>query len=83
MVLTITTATTDIKPDYVDGKMVLGSQTVVVNFGSGGSDYFGGQVTLTREEDGISFLTTPEEIQYSAIKKAKELIANSELPTVS
>lgn len=79
MTLQITTITTDIKPDYVDGKMVLGSQTVVVKFGEGGSDYFGGQVVLTREDDGISFTSTEKEVQDLAIVKAKKLIANSEV----
>jgi len=79
--MTISTQVTQVKPDYVDGQMVLESITVVVNFGAGGNDYFGGQVVLTREDDNVSFSSTSDEIRDLAITKAKALIAGSELPT--
>lgn len=81
MTLQISTTTTQVTPDYVDGQMVLESITVVVNFGTGGNDYFGGQVVLTREDDNVSFSSTADEIRDLAIAKAKALIAGSELPT--
>ncbi|WP_370673013.1 hypothetical protein [Leuconostoc lactis] len=80
MTLQISTTTTQVKPDYVDGQMVLESITVVVNFGAGGNDYFGGQVVLTREDDNVSFSSTADEIRDLAVAKAKALIAASELP---
>lgn len=81
MTLQISTTTTQVKPDYVDGQMVIESITVVVNFGAGGNDYFGGQVVLTREKDNVNFSSTAEEIRDLAINKAKDLIASSELQT--
>lgn len=81
MTLQISTTTTQVTPDYVDGQMVLKSITVVVNFGAGGNDYFGGQVVLTREDDNVSFSSTADEIRDLAIAKAKDLITGSELPT--
>lgn len=82
MNLQISTTTTQVKPYYVNGQMVLESITVVVNFGAGGDDYFGGQVVLTREEDNVNFSSTADEIRDLAIAKAKALIAGSELPTL-
>lgn len=77
--MTISTQVTQMQPAFVDGNMVLGSVTVVVNFQSP-QNYFGGQVVLTNTDDGISFTTTPDELQNLAIAKAKAMIASSELP---
>lgn len=77
--MTISTQVTQMQPAFEDGKMVLGSVTVVVNFQEP-QNYFGGQVVLTREDDKISFTTTQEELQNLAIAKAKAVIAASELP---
>lgn len=76
----ISTQVTQVQPAFEDGKMVLGSVTVVVNFQEP-QNYFGGQVVLTREDDDISFTTTQDELQNLAIAKAKAMIAVSELPT--
>lgn len=80
MLMNISTQVTQMSPEFVDGKMVLGSVTVVVNFQSP-QNYFGGQVVLTNTDDGISFTTTQDELQNLAIAKAKAMIAASELPT--
>lgn len=77
--MTISTQVTQMQPAFEDGKMVLGSVTVVVNFQET-QNYFGGQVVLTREDDKISFTTTQDELQNLAIAKAKAMIAVSELP---
>lgn len=74
----ISTQVTQMQPAFEDGKMVLGSVTVVVNFQSP-QNYFGGQVVLTNTNDGISFTTTQDELQSLAIDKAKAMIASSEL----
>lgn len=79
MTMTISTQVTQMQPKFVDGKMVLGSVTVVVNFQEQ-QNYFGGQVVLTNDDDGISFTTTQDELRDLAIAKAKSLIAGSELP---
>ena len=76
----MTTQVTQMQPQFVDGNMVLGSVTVVVNFQEP-QNYFGGQVVLTSTDDGISFTTTQDELQNLAIAKAKAMIASSELPT--
>ncbi|WP_370672780.1 hypothetical protein [Leuconostoc lactis] len=78
--MNISTQVTQMSPEFVDGKMVLGSVTVVVNFQSP-QNYFGGQAVLTNTDDGISFTTTQDELQNLAIAKAKAMIAASELPT--
>lgn len=78
--MTISTQVTQMQPEFVDGNMVLGSVTVVVNFQEQ-QNYFGGQVVLTNTDDGISFTTTQDELRDLAIAKAKSLIAGSELPT--
>lgn len=80
MTMTISTQVTQMSPKFVDGNMVLGSVTVVVNFQSP-QNYFGGQVVLTNTDDGISFTTTQDELRDLAIAKAKAMIAASELPT--
>lgn len=77
--MTISTQVTKMQPAFEDGKMILGSVTVVVNFQSP-QNYFGGQVVLTNADDGISFTTTQDELRDLAIAKAKAMIAASELP---
>lgn len=77
--MTISTQVTQMQPAFEDGKMVLGSVTVVVNFQEP-QNYFGGQVVLTNTDDGISFTTTQDELQNLAIAKAKAMISASELP---
>ena len=78
MSMTISTQVTQMQPAFLDGKMVLGSVTVVVNFQEP-QNYFGGQVVLTNTDDDISFTTTQDELQNLAIAKAKAMIATSEL----
>lgn len=78
--MTISTQVTQMQPQFVDGQMVLGSVTVVVNFQEQ-QNYFGGQVVLTNTDDGISFTTMQDELQNLAIAKAKDMIAASEFPT--
>ena len=80
MTMNISTQVTQMQPAFLDGNMVLGSVTVVVNFQSP-DNYFGGQVVLTNTDDDISFTTTQDELQNLAISKAKSMIATSELPT--
>lgn len=80
MTMTISTQVTQMQPAFVDGNMVLGSVTVVVNFQSL-KNYFGGQVVLTNTDDGISFTTTQDELSDLAIAKAKAMIAESSLPS--
>lgn len=82
MTMTTSTQVTQMQPAFLDGKMVLGSVTVVVNFQEP-QNYFGGQVVLTNTDDNISFTTTQDELQNLAIAKAKAMIASSELPTQS
>lgn len=75
-----TTQVTQMQPEFENGKMVLGRVTVVVNFQEP-QNYFGGQVVLTKEEDGITFQTTQDEFISKGIAKAKKLIAEAELKT--
>lgn len=79
MTMITSTQVTQMQPEFVDGQMVLGSVTVVVNFQEP-QNYFGGQVVLTNTDDGISFTTTQDELRDLAIAKAKAMIAASELP---
>ena len=80
MVLTISTLITDTKLKEGVSPLEIASITVVVNFNDGqGKTYFGGQVTLTAEDDGISFQTTTEDLATLAIVKAKRLIAGAEV----
>lgn len=76
--MTISTQVTQLQPAFVDGNMVLGSVTVVVNFQEP-QNYFGGQVVLTNVDDSISFTTTEAELRDLAIEKAKSLIASSKV----
>jgi len=80
MTMTISTQITKTEPDFINGIMILGRITVVVNFQEN-DNYFGGQVVLTTENDDISFTNTNDEIQAKAIKKAKEQITNAQLIT--
>lgn len=83
MALTISTLITDTKLKMNVSPLEIKSITVVVNFNDGrGETYFGGQVTLTAEEDGITFTTSTDSIRDKAISKAKRAIADSSLPTV-
>ena len=80
MTLIISTLITDTKLKQDVSPLEIASITVVVNFNDGqGKTYFGGQVTLTAEDDGISFQTTTEDLQNLAISKAKRLIAEAKL----
>lgn len=80
MTLIISTLITDTKLKQDVSPLEIASITVVVNFNDGqGKTYFGGQVTLTAEDDGISFNSTTEELQELAITKAKRLIAEAEV----
>ena len=80
MALTISTLITDTKLKEGVSPLEIASITVVVNFNDGkGKTYFGGQVTLTAEDDGISFQTTTEALQDLAIVKAKRLISEAKL----
>lgn len=80
--MAISTQVTQVQPAFEDGKMVLGSVTVVVNFQEP-QNYFGGQVVLTNTDDGISFTTTQDELRDLAVEKAKSMIAASELPKLN
>lgn len=78
MALEITARVQDTIPSFEDGVMSLKQATVVVSF-QAPSNYFGGQVVLTKEEDGITFQTTQDEFVSKGIAKAKKLIAEAEL----
>lgn len=80
MTLTISTLITDTELKQGVSPLEINSITVVVNFNDGqGKTYFGGQVTLTADDDGISFNSTTEELEDLAIIKAKKLIAGAEV----
>ena len=66
------------------GQLRLETVTMVVNFTETEMvNYFGGQVVLTADEDGISFTSTLDDFKKLAIEKAKNIIANSEVePTL-
>ncbi|MGR8822504.1 hypothetical protein [Leuconostoc citreum] len=76
--LEITARVQDTLPSFENGVMTLKQATVVVSFQSP-SNYFGGQIVLTHEEDGISFQSNEEEFISKGIEKAKKLIADAEL----
>lgn len=78
MVLEITAQVQDTIPSFEDGVMTLKQATVVVSF-QAPSNYFGGQVVLTKEEDGITFQTTQDEFISKGIAKAKQMIADAEI----
>lgn len=82
MAMTITTKITNNELTNGDNGLELNSVTVVVNFVDG-VNYFGGQVVLTKDDDIISLQSTTEEINTKAIHKAKDMIADSAIQSVS
>ena len=74
----ITTSITNTSLKNSDKGLVIEFIDLVVNFIEP-DNYFGGQIRLTAEEDGISFQTTTEDLQDLAIVKAKRLIAEAKL----
>lgn len=80
--LEITARVQDTIPSFENGVMSLKSATVVVSFSGqqeNAKTYFGGQVLLTKEDDGISFQTTQDEFISKGIAKAKQMIADAEI----
>lgn len=80
--LEITARVQDTIPSFKDGVMSLNSATVVVSFSGqqeNAKTYFGGQVLLTKEDDGITFQTTQDEFISKGIAKAKQMIADAEV----
>lgn len=82
MAMMITTKITNNELTNGDNGLELNSVTVVVNFVDG-INYFGGQVVLTKDDDSISLRSTTEEINTKAIHKAKDMIADSAIQSVS
>ena len=82
MAMTITTQITNNELSNGNNGLELKSVTVVVNFVDG-VNYFGGQVVLTKENDSVSLQSTTEEINTKAINKAKDMIAESAIQSVS
>lgn len=82
MAMTITTQITNNDLINGDNGLELKSITVVVNFVDG-VNYFGGQVVLTKDDDIISLQSTTEEINTKAIHKAKDMIADSAIQSLS
>ena len=76
--MNITTSITNTSLKNSDKGLVIEFIDLVVNFVEP-DNYFGGQIRLTEEEDGISFQTTTEALQDLAIVKAKRLIAGAQL----
>lgn len=76
--MNITTSITNTSLKNSDKGLVIDFIDLVVNFVEP-DNYFGGQIRLTAEEDGISFQTTTEDLQDLAIVKAKRLIAEAKL----
>lgn len=74
----ITTSITNTSLKNSDKGLVIEFIDLVVNFIEP-DNYFGGQIRLTAEEDGISFQTTTESLQDLAIVKAKRLIAEAQV----
>ena len=74
----ITTSITNTSLKNSDKGLVIDFIDLVVNFVEP-DNYFGGQIRLTAEEDGISFQTKTEDLQDLAIVKAKRLIAEAQL----
>lgn len=65
------------------GQLRLETVTMVVNFTEVEMvNYFGGQVVLTADADGISFTSTLDDFKKLAIDKAKNIIANSKVDEV-
>ena len=82
MAMTITTQITNNELSNGNNGLELKSVTVVVNFVDG-VNYFGGQVVLTKENDSVSLQSTTEEINTKVIHKAKDMIAESAIQSVS
>lgn len=76
--MNITTSITNTSLENSDKGLVIDFIDLVVNFVEP-DNYFGGQIRLTAEEDGISFQTTTEDLATLAITKAKKLIAESQV----
>lgn len=76
--MNITTSITNTSLKNSDKGLVIEFIDLVVNFIEP-DNYFGGQIRLTAEEDGISFQTKTEDLQDLAIVKAKRLIAEAKL----
>lgn len=76
MNITTSITNTSLKNSYKG--LVIDFIDLVVNFVEP-DNYFGGQIRLTAEEDGISFQTTTEDLATLAITKAKKLIAESQV----
>ena len=74
MVITTNITSTDLQNGSKG--LELKSVTVVVNFQEA-ENYFGGQVVLTADEDGISLQSTVDDFRIKAIAKAKPLIDNA------
>lgn len=76
--MNITTSITNTSLKNSDKGLVIEFIDLVVNFIEP-NNYFGGQIRLTAEEDGISFQTKTEDLQDLAIVKAKKLIADAQV----
>lgn len=76
--MNITTSITNTSLKNSDKGLVIEFIDLVVNFVEP-DNYFGGQIRLTAEEDGISFQTTTEDLATLVITKAKKLIAESQV----
>lgn len=72
--MNITTSVTNTTLKNSDKGLSIDTIDMVVNF-IDPDNYFGGQIRLTADEEGISFQTTTEELQDLAVAKAKRLIA--------
>ena len=76
--MNITTSITNTSLKNSDKGLVIEFIDLVVNFIEP-NNYFGGQIRLTAEEDGISFQTKTEDLQDLAIVKAKRLISEAQV----
>lgn len=76
--MNITTSITNTSLKNSDKGLVIDFIDLVVNFVEP-NNYFGGQIRLTADDDGISFQTKTEDLQDLAIVKAKELIADAQV----
>lgn len=56
-------------------------QMVVIFQDNDGKNYFSGQVTLTAEDDKISFQSSLSDFKTLAVNKAKTLIADAQVET--
>lgn len=76
---TVSTTITDTHLKDGVSPLEIESITVVVNFGDNGNNYFGGQIVLTADDDGVNFTTSTDTIKSKAIAKAKRLIADAQI----